>query len=405
MTADDRRPLPLSGVRVLDIGRQIAGPFCARLLARLGADVIKVEPPGLGDPARRRGPVRPGAARGESGPLHLYVNEGKRGITLNLASATGRDLFLRLVRESQIVIENFEPRVMAKLGLEYEALSAEQPAVVGVSISNVGNSGPSRDYHGSELTVFSMGGHVYRSGEAGRPPLRMGGAPAQYLAALSAAYATMTALRVAEDGDVGESGAGQYIDFSIFESQATAHAQAMVEVSYYGAETGADLPRSAAGGIRGVVTKDGPAMLSAQEQQTKSLAALVGAPEELGRPNPMDRAAGRRELMEHTARWAATRTKREVYEAGQEAHVPSSYVADAADLIESPQYQHRGFIDEVDHPEAGAVAVPGLPFQWEGARAPSRPAPLLGEHNVEVYSSLLGTTKEELLQLAGAGVI
>ena len=405
MTAEDRRPLPLNGVRVLDIGRQIAGPFCARLFARLGADVIKVEPPGQGDPARRRGPFRPGAARGESGPLHLYVNEGKRGITLDLASATGRNIFLRLVRESQIVIENFEPRVLGGLRLDYEALSAEHPGIVMTSISSFGDSGPYRDYHGSELTLFSMGGHMYRSGEAGRPPLRMGGAPAEYLAALSAAYATMTALRVAEDSGAGKSGAGQHVDFSIIESQVTSHAQAMVEVSYYGAETGADLPRSAAGGIRGVVTRDGPAMLSAQEQQTKSLAALVGAPEELGRPNPMDRAAGRRELMEYTARWAAQRTKREVYEAGQEAHVPSSYVADPADLLESPQYRHRGFIVEVEHPEAGTVAVPGLPFQWEGAWAPSRPAPRLGEHNAEVYSSLLGTTNEELMQLAGAGVI
>jgi crotonobetainyl-CoA:carnitine CoA-transferase CaiB-like acyl-CoA transferase len=400
MTADNGRPLPLSGVRVLDIGRRIAGPFCARLLARLGADVVKIEQPGAGDPARRIGPFRAGAARGESGPLHLYVNEGKRGVTLDLASATGRDLFLRLVAQSQVVVENFEPRVMASLGLAYEVLRDAQPGVVATSISNFGESGPYRDYQASELTMFAMGGHVYHSGEAGRPPLRMGGAPAQYMAAIASAYGTMLALRVAE-----ETGAGQHVDFSMLESQVTSHAQAMVEVSYYGAETVAGIPRSAAGGIRGVVTKDGPAMLSAQEQQTKSLAALVGAPEELGRPNPMDRGAGRVELMRHVARWAEDRSKREVYELGQGAHVPASFVANPADLVESPQYQHRGFIREVEHAESGTVQIPDLPFQWDGAWSDASPAPLVGQHNAEVYDELLGVSKEELVQLAGAGVI
>jgi crotonobetainyl-CoA:carnitine CoA-transferase CaiB-like acyl-CoA transferase len=397
MTADNGQ-LPLSGVRVLDIGRYIAGPFCARLLARLGADVIKVEPPGSGDPGRGHGPFRPGAARGESGPLHLYVDEGKRGITLDLASPSGRDLFLRLVAVSEIVIENFEPRVMPGLDLDYETLATARPSVVLTSISNFGADGPYRDYHGSELTVFAMGGHIYRTGVPERPPLRMGGNPAEYMAALSSAWSTLAALRVAE-----AEGGGQHIEFSIMERQVASHAQAMVEISYYGEETGARQPRGAA--VRGIATRDGVAMLSAQEQQMASLAALVGAPPELGRPDPMDPGAGRRALNEHVVAWAAQHTKQEVYEQGQSAHVPASYVASPTDLLESPQYRHRGFIREIDHPEAGSISVPGVPFQWEGSEAPWRPAPRLGEHNAEVFGELLGLSNQDLIRLAGAGVI
>lgn len=395
---NNEEQLPLSGIRVLDIGREIAGPFCARLLARLGADVIKIEQPGRGDPIRGRGPFQSGAAKGESGSMHLYLNEGKRGITIDLAAISGRDLFLKLVEKSHVVIENFEPRVMDKLDLADEVLREKQASIIVTSISNFGNSGPYRDYHASELTMFSMGGHLYRSGQLGRPPIRMGGAPAEFLAALSAAYGTMLAIRTAE-----ESGIGQRVDFSILESQVTSHAQAMVEVSYYGTEVAAGNPRGET--LRGVNTQDGMAMVSAQEQQMARLAALVGAPEELGRPNPLDPGSSKQALDEYLSRWAADRTKREVYEAGQGVHVPASYAANAADLVESPQYQHRGFLQEIEHSEAGTVSVPGLPFQWENAWAPTRPAPCLGEHNIEVYSSLLDLSREEMTQLSGAGVI
>ncbi|MBM3139042.1 MAG: CoA transferase [Chloroflexi bacterium] len=390
---------PLSGLRVLDIGREVAGPVCGRLLARLGADVIRVESPGTGDPARRRGPFRAGAAHGESGPLHLYVNEGKRGVAIDLRTASGRDLFLNLVAKSDAVVENFEPRVLGKLDLAYATLAAARPEIVLTSISTFGDGGPYRDYRATELTVFAMGGHMYRSGDAARQPLRMGGWPSQYLVALHAAYATLVALRLAE-----ERGVGQHVTLSIFESQVTAHAQAMVEVSYYAEETGACTPRGAMG-LRGVRARDGMAMVTAQEQQMGRLAELVGAPPELGRVDPMNREGGRRALLEHVARWAEGHTKREVYELGQAMHIPASYPADPADLLASPQYRHRGFIESVDHPEAGRVAIPGIPFRWAGSTAPPRPAPRLGEHNAEVFGGLLGLSGAQLAQLAGAGVI
>ena len=391
--------LPLSGLRVLDIGQRIAGPFAARLLARLGADVIKVEPPGFGDPVRNQGPEQPSGRRGESGPLHLYVNEGKRGITLDLASATGRDLFLRLVALSDIVIENFEPRVLEEWGLAYPVLERANPRVILTSVSGFGADGPYRDFEASELTLFAIGGHMVRSGVAGRPPIRMGGYPAQCGGAVLSAYATLVAERAR-----GQTGAGQHVTFSIFENQVISHAQAMVEISYYGEETGAHAIRGAIG-IRGVKTRDGIAMVSAQEQQMPRLAELVGAPEELGRPNPMDAADSRRALNDHLESWAADRSKREVYEQAQAMHVPASYVAGPADLVESPQYNSRGFIRTLDHPDAGRFSLPGLPFFWEGSEAPEAPPPRLGQHNAEVFTELLGLDRSQLPALAAAGVI
>ncbi len=396
MTTTMPPPSPLSGVRVLDIGHEISGPFCARLLARLGADVIKIEPPG-GDPVRRMPPFRSGARAGESGALHLYVNEGKRGIVLDLQTPSGRALFLRLVEDADIVIENFEPQVLPGLELDFSCLQAVNPRVVLTSISNYGDSGPYRDYHGGELALFAMGGHMYRSGAADRPPVRMGGHPAPIFMAINAAYGTLAALRQQRQHG------GQHVTCSIFENQVTSHAQAMVEVSYYGAETGADLRRGA-DGVRGVLARDGLAMVSAQEQQMARLAELVGAPPEFGQANPMDRGEQRRQLMERVEQWAAERTRREVYEQGQAARVPASYVADPADILSSPQYRERGFIHEVEHPDAGRVSVPGLPFQWPGAEVSMRPSPRLGEHTVEVLESL-GLTREQITQLAGAGVI
>jgi crotonobetainyl-CoA:carnitine CoA-transferase CaiB-like acyl-CoA transferase len=348
---------------------------------------------------RDHGPEQPSGRRGESGPLHLYVNEGKRGITLDLASATGRDLFLRLVAVSDIVIENRDPGELARLDLEYPVLEHTNPRVILTSVSGFGGDGPYRDFTASELTLFAIGGHMFRSGQLGRPPIRMGGYPAQCNAAALAAYATLLAERAR-----AESGAGQQVDFSIFENQVISHAQAMVEVSYYGEETGAQAPRGAQG-IRGVPTSDGIAMVSAQEQQMARLAELVGAPDKLGRPDPMDPVGSRLELSDHLARWAIDRTKREVYEQAQAMHIPASYVAAPADLVDSPQYRSRGFIHEAEHPDAGTFSTPGLPFNWEGSEAPIALPPRLGQHNAEVFGELLDIEPEQLPILAAAGVV
>ncbi len=391
--------LPLSGLRVLDIGRMVAGPFAARLFARLGADVIKIEPPGGGDPVRNRGPEQAGGRRGETGPLHLYLNEGKRGITLDLASVTGRELFLRLVALSDIVIENLEPGELAELDIDYTALERVNSRVVLSSITAFGTGGAYEGFTASELTLFAIGGHMFRSGTLGRPPIRMGGYPAQCNAALLAAYATLVAERAR-----AASGRGQHVEFSIFENQVISHAQAMVEVSYYGEETGAHSPRGSQGN-RGVVAKDGLAMVSAQEQQMPRLAELLGAPEELGRPDPMDASASKRELDERLRRWASDRSKRDVYEQAQAVNVPASYVAGPADLVDSPQYSNRGFIHQIQHQDAGTFSIPGLPFRWEGAEAPIAPPPRVGQHNAEVLGDLLGIERRQLPALAAAGVI
>jgi crotonobetainyl-CoA:carnitine CoA-transferase CaiB-like acyl-CoA transferase len=146
-------------------------------------------------------------------------------------------------------------------------------------------------------------------------------------------------------------------------------------------------------------------MFSVQEQQMRRLADLVGAPAELGRANPMERGAARGALQEYMVRWASERTQVQFYTQGQDAHIPASYVASPADLLDSPQYAHREFFLETDSHDGRRVKIPGLPFRWGGSSAPPRPAPTLGQHNREVYAELLGLREPDLVTLYGAGVI
>ena len=384
---------------MLDLGGGIAGAFCSRVLARLGADVIKVEPVGTGDFTRRWGGHKPGVARGEGGALHLYVDEGKRSVTLNPFVASGRSLMLRLFDHADVVVENYEPSLLDQLDLHTNDLRETRPRLVFASISSYGRTGPYKHFKGREVTVFATGGHTYRTGHLGRPPVRMGGHPSQYLGALQAAYAVLLAVRAAE-----LQGVGQDVEFSTFENQVTSHAQAMVEVAYYGAETGADLPRGS-GEARRLMASDGPVMFSIMDQQLPALVELVGAPSEFGQRDPSRRPGASLEFQNYVKEWVRSKTQREVYELGQAAKVPTSYSASPADLLASPQYRWRQFFLKTDHPEAGTVEIPGMPFKWSGSDADPLPAPLLGQHNEEVYCGLLGLSLAELTRLYGSGVI
>jgi crotonobetainyl-CoA:carnitine CoA-transferase CaiB-like acyl-CoA transferase len=386
-------------LRVLDVGTSPAGALAARLLARLGAEVIKVEAPGVGDPTRRTGPFKKHAARGEAGALHLFVNEGKQSITLDLRSQTGRSIFDRLVAVSDVVMESLQQNDVDALRINHATLAEAHPKVVLTSITPFGRSGPYRDYRAGEFTTFAMGGHMYRTGTIGRPPIRMGGSPAFVLAALAAAYATLVAARTA-----AREGYGQHVDFSILENQVTSHAQHMVEVSYYGEETGAKAPRQPAEGRR-LFARDGPVMFSVMEQQLPALVELVGAPSELARPTPGERVGTNPTLQTYVADWVKDRMQQEVYELGQAGHVPTSYTASPAHLFDSPQYRHRQFLRSVQHAEAGAISVPGLPFRWGKPEPEMKPAPMLGQDNERVYANLLQLSGEDLRRLFAAGVI
>ncbi len=206
----------LEGVRVLDLTHHIAGPWCTKLLADYGADVIKIERPGSGDPTRSIGPFYHDDPHLEKSGLFLHLNTNKRSVTLDLKRPTGQDIARRLAQNVDIVVESFSPGVMADLGLDYPILEKLNPRVVVTSISNFGQTGPYRDLKASEIVSSAMGGPMNVTGHAEREPLKLGGSIVAYQAGSVAAYSTMVALYQAEEDD----GEGQHVDVSIYETQA-----------------------------------------------------------------------------------------------------------------------------------------------------------------------------------------
>jgi crotonobetainyl-CoA:carnitine CoA-transferase CaiB-like acyl-CoA transferase len=390
-------PAPLAGVRVLDLTHYVAGPYATKWLSLLGADVIKVERPVTGDPARGFGPFPSGAEgdREQSGHF-LFLNTGKHGITLDLKQQRGRDLLLRLAERADVVVENFAPGKMDSFGLGYDALSGVNAELVVTSISNFGQDGPYRDLKASEIVLFGMGGLMHLIGYDEEAPLKFGGFQAMHMGGLSAFTATMLALTHAE-----RAGAGSHVDVSIFEGMVSSHFQSMVQYAY----TGRVQRRTRA--MMVFPCQDGFAGMLVQEHQWARLLEVLDIPEledehfatALGRRDHYD------ELEPLLLGWALQRTKREIYEAGQNANLPFSFFATVDDLLTSPQYESRDFFHPVDHPVAGEYPYVGSPVRFDGQAPPIGRAPLLGEHTDEVLGGDLGLSADELASLRAAEVI
>ena len=401
----------LSGVKVLDLTWQIAGPYCTKLLADYGADVIKVERPGKGDPTRAMGPFFKDDPNPEKSGLFLHLNTNKKGITLNLKSATGKKILKQLIADSDILVESFSPHVMPSLGLDYQTLEKVNPRLVMVSISSFGQTGPYRDFKASEIVEYAMGGEMCSTGIAGREPLKLGGNVIQYQAGTVAAVATMGALYAAEG-----QGIGQHVDISIMETQAgSADRRIMYILSYIMAgvtTTRWPPPREA---VRMLIMPQGiyPCedgfvnTLSLPQWWSRYIEAL-GMPELKDDPrfqNVYSAEAG----MEFDAiwySWLADHNKQELFDIFLKSKIAAAPVNSPEDLLKYTQLKAREYFVEVDHPETGKVTYPGAPFKMsETSWKIRQPAPLLGQHNEEIYCRLLGYTKEELVKLREGGII
>jgi crotonobetainyl-CoA:carnitine CoA-transferase CaiB-like acyl-CoA transferase len=397
---------PLSDVRILDLTRYIAGPFCTKLFADYGADVIKVERPGEGDPARTLGPFHEDDPHPEKSGLFLYLNTNKRSITLNLKTQTGKRIFKDLVKDVDILVESFSPHVMPGLGLDYETLEKINPGLVMTSISNFGQTGPYRDFKASELIIYAMGGAMCTTGVGDCEPVKKAMNVIQYQGGNMAASATMIAFFGAK-----AQGTGQRVDVSLMETQMGAIDRRMSELLAY--EYNQELtPRMDIAGLLqypygifpcadGYVDVAGGFMFLNRIERVLKIPIM----ETYGGINQFD--VNRREEFFTSIwyPWIMERTRKEIVETCQAERVISGPINTTEDLFKEPQFRERGFWAEAEHPVVGKLTYPGRPalcseLPWE-IRSP---APLLGEHNEEVYTTL-GYTKEDLVKLREGGTI
>ena len=399
--------MPLSGVRVLDLTQILAGPFGSRILGDLGAEVIKIEQPGVGDLSRR---LEPYFLEGESA-YFLGKNRNKKGITLNLKSEKGGGLFQKLVRVSDVVFENFRPGVMSRLGLGYEILKEINPRIIYCSITGFGNSGPLKDKPAFDAIIQAMGGAMTVTGEKGGPPLLLGFPMGDLGGGLYAVQGILAALYARE-----HTGMGQEISISLLDVQIAlqGHLGQLFLVS-------GNLPEPVGSGHRTNVpiaafqTKDGSYIEIAcgmgrfYENLTKVISRINGFEDLLQSPRfatPALKVEHREELEEILARAFRTKTADEWMPELEEEEVPCGKVNNFAEATSHPQVLHRNMVVEIDHPVSGKYKSAGNPIKMSQIEEEVfAPAPLLGQHNEEVLTKLLGYSPAEIASLQAEGVI
>lgn len=397
----------LAGVKVLEYAQFVAGPYCTKLLADLGAEVVKIEEPEVGDEARKREPFLEDIPHPERSGLFLYLNSNKMGTTLSLDTSTGKGIFKELVKQTDVLVEDKLPRVMKELGLGYESLKKINPHLIMASITPFGQTGPYRDYKAYHLNSYHASGLAkiladVLPGEV-QKPLKGGGFLGDYDCGLSAAVAIMGALYSRLF-----TGRGQHIDIS---KQESLIALERVEIGRYGNEEesmSTVMLRGMVGGLQ--PCKDGYVVLTIpMEHQWRALVELMGNPEWAQDERYMDeftRAQHGEELNKYIGEWMMNHTKEEIYHRAQAISCPIGAVTTVEDLLNSEQLKARGFFVDVDHPEMGKVKFPAAPYRFSTTPwRVERPAPLLGEHNKEIYCNRLGYRREDLAKMRGAGII
>ncbi len=395
---------PLEGVRVVEMGSLLAGPFCGQLLADFGAEVIKVEPPGKGDPMRVWGRHRKDG-RTLWWPI---IARNKKSVTLNLREEEGQELARRLVAEADVLVENFRPGTLERWGLGYEDLSGINPGLVMVRVSGFGQTGPYRSQAGFGAIGEAMGGIRHVTGFPDRPPPRAGISLGDSLAATFGALGALTALYHRE----AHGGRGQVVDVGIYEAVLALMESTIPEYVLTGhvrGRTGSVLPFIAPSNI--YPTRDEDYVLIAGNADTVfgRLAKAVGHPEwaeDERFATHHARGENMEELDEMISAWTRERSVEEVIEVLAEAGVPTGKVFTAVDMVEDPHYAARENVVTVEDPEIGAFpmqnVVPRLSetpgkVRWTG--------PALGQHNDEVYGGLLKLGEEERAGLRERGIV
>ncbi len=395
----------LSGLTVLELGHFVAVPWCGRFFAGLGATVIKVEDPGTGDKARRAGPFPGDVPDPEKSGLFLYLNTNKKSVTLNLRMATGRDMFLDLVRRADVVLTGLRPEELAALNLDYRQLRAANPRVIHVAVTPFGWDGPWSNWKGNDFTSWHSGGVGYEtpSGFVTDPekhhPLKGPEYQADVTTGWTAASAGMVALQ-----DRERTGEGQFVDVSAQEAVANMVRPAVGRLSFGGEQ----LPRVTTRGARYYRAKDGFVQIGlTSDGHWRNFVRMLGEPEwaQLEIFNDPSVRNQSEEIQVFIEEFTAQHTKRELFEMCQARHVPCFPFQTVEEILKSEQYDHRGFWSQVSHPVAGAYLYPGAGYRFSATPATiEQPAPLLGQHNEDVLGGMLGYSREMLRMLHESGI-
>jgi len=401
----------LSGLKVVEWSDFVSGPYCGKLLADLGAEVVKVESPGLGDKARSYGPFPQDIPHPERSGLFLYLNTNKLGVTLDVRTATGAQVLSKLVEQADVLVENNPPRQVEELGFAYKRLSKVNPRLVMTSITPFGQTGPYRDYRSCDLISFNASGLAFVNPSdgvedpEGQPPLKGPGHQGDFVAGLSGAVATMAAVI-----NSGVTGSGQHVDVSEQEALAS------IMRSYLGLHAIESMTWTRLkGSIPGMVSDkyhcaDGMVyLLCGQDRFWAQWMKALGDPDWAQNELFQDRISRRENWDAAKAmieEWTRERTVEEVVRTADASRVPCRPINTVKDLANSELAAARDYFVDVDHKEAGTVKYPVGPFKL--SQTPwrvQRPAPLLGEHNEEVYCNRLGYTRQELTVMRAGGVI
>ena len=394
----------LSGIKVLDLTHHIAGPYCTKLLADYGAEVVKIERPGVGDDARRIGPFFEDDPHPEKSGLFLYLNTNKRGTTLNLKSEAGVEIFKELVRDADILVENFSPGVMDRFGLGYAELERINSGLVMTSISNFGQTGPYRDFKSSELIADAMGGWMTIIGDPEREPLKPGGSQAQFVGGLFGAVGTMTAFHGRE-----VNGIGQHVDISLMEAVTYIQMNTTSTYAYYQhiVKRIGNMVLPLPGTM--LPCKDGYiGAFAITASQWEILCDWMGKPEL--KDDPKFRSGPVRVenydlLNAHLISWLVEHDQEELFREAQERKLPFGIPVNSEMLLASDHLKERGYFVEVDHPETGKVRYPGAQVKMGDTPYELKRAPLLGEHNEEIFCDRLGYSEKDIENFHAQGVI
>jgi len=398
----------LSDLKVLEFGDLASAPYCCKLMADLGAEVIKIEKPGFGDEARSREPFDQDIPGIERSGLFAYLNTNKRSITLNPHTTVGKSIFKELVKGADILVESQPPRSMDELGLTYEILEKINPQLIMTSITPFGQTGPHRDYKANELIRYNASGYGMISTacieEPVPSPVKGGGRQSAFGGGQAAAVATMCAFHARD-----HIGAGQYIDLSIQELMAGQYESAIEHWTFDENEIGG-VSDPIIQPICPLECKDGWIFLMCVEDyQYDRFVEVMGNPEWTKDELFKDRFS-RAEYMDAPVplltEWTMQHTKDDVFKMCQAARVPVGPCYNSEEILNSEQLTARNYFVEIDHPVMGKAKYPGAPYRlsltpWHIERR----APLLGEHNEEIFCDRLGYTKQDLIKMRQAGVI